>query len=165
MSKMLLDLLEISRIGSDDPPQWENADIAALCWEVVEMRGLPIDIVTGEEPIARTDARRFERIIGNLVDNANNHGGGVVGIVIEADDEKVRINVDDAGPGVDETLRERLFEPFARGNAAHRTEGAGLGLAIALEQSHVLKGDLWVETSPQGGARFVAELPITPEGS
>ena len=84
---------------------------------------------------------------------------------IEADDEKVRINVDDAGPGVDETLRERLFEPFARGNAAHRTEGAGLGLAIALEQSHVLKGDLWVETSPQGGARFVAELPITPEGS
>lgn len=165
MSKMLLDLLEISRIGSDDPPQWENADIAALCWEVVEMRGLPLDIVSGDEPIARTDARRFERIIGNLVDNANNHGGGVVGIVIEADDEKVRINVDDAGPGVDETLRERLFEPFARGNAAHRTEGAGLGLAIALEQSHVLKGDLWVETSPQGGARFVAELPITPEGS
>lgn len=165
MSKMLLDLLEISRIGSDDPPQWENADIAALCWEVVEMRGLDTGIVTGDEPIIRTDARRFERIIGNLVDNAQNHGGGVVNVVIEADARRVRINVDDAGPGVDETLRERLFEPFARGNAAHRTEGAGLGLAIALEQSHVLGGNLWVETSPQGGARFIAELPITQEAS
>jgi len=38
-------------------------------------------------------------------------------------------------------------------------------LAIALEQSHVLGGNLWVESSPEGGARFVAELPITEEAS
>ncbi len=165
MSQMLLDLLEISRIGSDDPPQWENADIAALCREVVEMRGLDAAMVTGDEPIARTDARRFERIIGNLVDNAQNHGTGLVRVSIDANDTSFRIKVDDAGPGVDEALRERLFEPFARGNAAHRTQGAGLGLAIALEQSHVLGGNLWVESSPEGGARFVAELPITEEAS
>jgi len=165
MSQMLLDLLEISRIGSDDPPQWENADIAALCREVVEMRGLDVAMVTGDEPIARTDARRFERIIGNLVDNAQNHGTGLVRVSIDANDTSFRIKVDDAGAGVDEALRERLFEPFARGNAAHRTQGAGLGLAIALEQSHVLGGNLWVESSPEGGARFVAELPITEEAS
>ena len=163
MAQMLIDLLEISRIGSDDPPQWENADIAALCREVVESRGLDVAMVVGDEPVARTDARRFERIVGNLVDNAQNHGGGIKMVVIAADDRHVRVNVDDAGPGVDETLRERLFEPFARGNAAHRTQGAGLGLAIALEQAHVLGGNLWVETSPEGGARFVAELPVTQE--
>lgn len=165
MSQMLLDLLEISRIGSDDPPQWESADIAALCREVVEMRGLDTAMVVGDEPVARTDARRFERIVGNLVDNAQNHGEGLRAVVIEADARHVRIKVDDSGPGVDEALRERLFEPFARGSSAHRTEGAGLGLAIALEQAHVLGGTLWVESSPQGGARFVAELPVTMEGS
>jgi len=164
MSQMLLDLLEISRIGSDDPPQWESADIAALCREVVEMRGLDAAMVVGDEPVARTDARRFERIIGNLVDNAQNHGEGLRAVVVEADARHVRIKVDDSGPGVDEALRERLFEPFARGSSAHRTEGAGLGLAIALEQAHVLGGTLWVESSPQGGARFVAELPVTVEG-
>ncbi len=159
MAQMLLDLLEISRIGSDDPPQWETAPIADLCREVVEARGIDPGLVVGDEPVVRTDARRFERIVGNLVDNAKHHGGGLVRVLIQREPTTVRILVDDAGPGVDEALRERLFEPFARGSAASRTEGAGLGLAIALEQTHILGGSLWVESAPEGGARFVAELP------
>lgn len=165
MSTMLLDLLEISRIGSDDPPQWESADIARLCREVVAMRGLDAAMISGTEPVVRTDARRFERIIGNLVDNAQNHGEGLRSIIIDTDARSVRIKVDDAGPGVDAALRDRLFEPFARGSAAHRTQGAGLGLAIALEQAHILGGTLWVEASPLGGARFVAQLPITQDST
>ena len=73
------------------------------------------------------------------------------------------VMVDDAGPGVPDDLRERLFEPFARGGSSQRTEGAGLGLAIAREQASVLGGELWVEGSPMGGARFVVRLPLPPE--
>lgn len=163
MSQMLVDLLEISRIGSDDPPQWESANLTALSREVLTLRQCDPGLVIGDHVILRTDARRFERILGNLVDNAQNHGEGLVTVVIARDDATVSVMVDDAGPGVDEDLRERLFEPFSRGQAAHRTQGAGLGLAIAREQASVLGGELWVEASPMGGARFIVRLPLTPE--
>ena len=159
MSHMLLDLLEISRIGADDPPQFESADLATLCRDVVSSRGLDPDLVLGDRPVVRTDARRLERIVGNLVDNALHHGGGLVQVVVQRDPDLVRIFVDDAGPGIDESLRERLFEPFARGETGGHTNGAGLGLAIVREQALVLGGDVTVEASPFDGARFVATLP------
>jgi two-component system, OmpR family, sensor histidine kinase MtrB len=164
MSHMLLDLLEISRINPDDPPQWESADLAALCRDVAAQRGVDPSLVVGDEPVVRTDARRLERIIGNLIDNAQQHGGGVVQVLVQRDAGTVRILVDDAGPGVDEGIRERLFEPFTRGESHGRTDGAGLGLAIVREQAVILGGDVTVETAPSGGARFVATLPISEEG-
>ena len=135
MSHMLLDLLEISRISSDDPPQWESADLAALCRDVAAQRGVDPSVVVGDEPTVRTDARRLERIIGNLIDNAQQHAGGVVQVLIQRDSGSVRILVDDAGPGIDEGIRERLFEPFTRGESHGHTDGAGLGLAIVREQA------------------------------
>lgn len=164
MSHMLLDLLEISRISADDPPQWESADLAALCRDVAAQRGVDPRVVVGDEPIVRTDARRLERIIGNLIDNAQQHAGGVVQVLLQRDVGAVRILVDDAGPGIDEGIRERLFEPFTRGESHGHTDGAGLGLAIVREQAVILGGDVTVEASPAGGARFVATLPISEEG-
>lgn len=163
MSQTLLDLLEISRIGADDPPQWESANIMMLCQEVLEARGLPLSLVVGDQPVVRTDARRFERIIGNLVDNAQRHGAGVVQLVIEREPSVVRVFVDDAGPGIDSEKADRLFEPFTRGEGSSTTPGAGLGLAIAQEQASVLGLRLQVRRSPQGGARFVVELPVVEE--
>lgn len=160
MSQMLLDLLEISRISADDPPQWESADIATLCRETAQQRGVDPELVIGDHPVVRTDARRLERIVGNLIDNAERHGDGVVQIVIQREPGAVVVMVDDAGPGLDAADRERLFEPFTRGSHATKTEGAGLGLAIVREQANVLGGDVTVMDSPAGGARFVATLPI-----
>ena len=165
MSHMLLDLLEISRISADDPPQWESADLAALCRDVAAQRGVDPRVVVGDEPVVRTDARRLERIIGNLMDNAQQHAGGVVQVLLQRDAGSVRILVDDAGPGIDEGIRERLFEPFTRGESHGHTDGAGLGLAIVREQAVILGGDVTVETSPAGGARFVATLPISEAAS
>ncbi len=163
MSHMLLDLLEISRISADDPPQWEFADLAALCRDVAAQRGVDPSVVIGDEPVVRTDGRRLERIVGNLIDNAQQHAGGVVQVLIQQDPAAVRILVDDAGPGIDEGIRERLFEPFTRGESHGRTDGAGLGLAIVREQADILGGDVTVEKSPAGGARFVARLPLREE--
>ncbi|MDO8308836.1 MAG: HAMP domain-containing sensor histidine kinase [Actinomycetota bacterium] len=160
MSKVLLDLLEISRLTSEDPPQWESANIAGLCREVLAHRGVDQNLVVGDEPVVRTDARRLERIVGNLVDNAERHGGGLTLLLIERDAQNVRIRAEDSGPGVDPDVRERLFEPFARGASQARTEGAGLGLAIVREQAHALGGEVHVESPAAGGARFVVDLPI-----
>lgn len=160
MSQMLLDLLEISRITADEPPQWESADIAGLCKDVAIDRGVDPTLVIGDRPVVRTDARRLERIVGNLIDNAQRHGSGLVQVIVQRESDDFRIVVDDAGPGIDDALRERLFEPFARGEAGGSSEGAGLGLAIAREQARALGGEVTVEQSPAGGARFIAVLPV-----
>jgi len=128
------------------------------------VRNLPEDLVSGSAPVIRTDTRRFERIVGNLIDNANRHGGGVTAIRIEHNvnviPEVVRVCVEDDGPGIPPGEVEKLFEPFTRGEAAKETSGAGLGLAIAIEQSHLLGITLRVESADSGGARFVIEIPL-----
>ena len=160
MSQMLLDLLEISRIGSDDPLQVESTDVRTLCLDVVRVRNLPEALVTGSHPVIRTDARRFERIIGNLVDNAQRHGGGVVGVDISEGDGRVRVGVEDNGPGISAEDKEKMFEPFTRGEGAKHTSGAGLGLAIASEQAALLGAQLDIESREEGGARFFVEIPV-----
>jgi len=57
-----------------------------------------------------------------------------------------------------------LFEPFSRGEDAHHTSGAGLGLAIAREQANLLNAELIVENRESGGARFIVEIPVTSDG-
>ena len=160
MSQMLLDLLEISRIGGEDPIQVETVDVSVLCRDVVRVRNLPEDLVIGDAPVIRTDGRRFERIVGNLVDNAQRHGRGVERIRVEHSVDVVRIFVEDNGPGIDPLQLEKLFEPFSRGQDAHHTSGAGLGLAIAREQANLLNAEVLVENRDSGGARFVIEIPV-----
>ncbi len=159
MSQMLVDLLEISRIEIDDTTQWEATDISTLVHDLAAQRGIDPAIVTGDSPTLRTDARRVDRILGNLIENAENHGGGVTQIVVQAEADGVRILVDDSGPGIDKEMRDRLFEPFARGDNPGPAEGAGLGLAIAREQARVLGGTVVITDSPTGGARFIVTLP------
>ncbi len=160
MSQMLLDLLEISRIGGDDPIQVETVDVSLLCLDVVRVRNLPDEIVTGDKPVIRTDGRRFERIVGNLVENAQRHGEGVEQVRVQRLAETVRVYVEDRGPGIDAEQLEKLFEPFSRGEDAHHTSGAGLGLAIAREQANLLNAELIVENREGGGVRFIVEIPV-----
>lgn len=164
MSQMLLDLLEISRIGNDDPLLLESVDVKTLCLDAIHVRNLSEDLVQGESTIIQTDTRRFERIVGNLIDNANRHGEGVTRVGIERDDpvnpEMVLVCVEDNGPGIAQHEIVKLFEPFVRGDDAKETVGAGLGLAIAFEQAQLLGLDLRIESSPSGGARFVIEIPL-----
>jgi two-component system, OmpR family, sensor histidine kinase PrrB len=89
-------------------------------------------------------------LVDNLLENAALHGGGHVALTVEPG---ARLIVDDDGPGVPVAERERIFERFARGAAAHGS-GSGLGLAIAHQQARLHLGTLTVGDSPLGGARF-----------
>ncbi len=163
MSQMLIDLLEISRIGNDDPPLLESVDVRTLCLDAIHIRNLPNNLVIGATQVIRTDTRRFERIVGNLIDNANRHGGGVKEVRIEQGtfpkEGYVRVCVEDNGPGIPASEVDRLFEPFTRGEDAKETSGAGLGLAIAFEQAHLLGITVEFESPASGGSRFVIEIP------
>jgi signal transduction histidine kinase len=109
-----------------------------------------------------TDKRRVDRVLTNLVENARTHGGGAAVLSVGMADERVHIYVDDAGRGVPDAERERIFERFYRGPSAGRrgsSSGTGLGLALVVEHVRVLGGEVRVEDAPSGGARFVVELP------
>lgn len=162
--RMVVDLLEISRGDEGVPdPAPELIDLADLVRNVAGARSGPRLPVEAEEPapLVRGDRRRMDRVVANLLDNAERHGGGAVRAAVMRRDGKVRLEVDDAGPGVPEELRERIFERFARGElAGMRGDDTGSGLGLALVAEHVARagGTVRVECSEAGGARFVVEL-------
>ncbi|HMC15514.1 MAG TPA: ATP-binding protein [Albitalea sp.] len=113
---------------------------------------------------AQVDVEKMQRVLLNLLGNAFKFtpDGGKVTCRLETQGSLVRIVVDDSGPGVAAELREAIFERFrqAEQGAARRFGGTGLGLAIAREFLQLHAGTIRAEASPEGGARFVVELPI-----
>jgi signal transduction histidine kinase len=159
LSKTLLDLLEIGGRSGRHPLQVEAVDVSGIAGALLHERGLPDDVLRGDRPVVRTDARLVERVLANLLDNAATHGAGVRQVVIERRPPVVLVHVDDAGPGVPAADAEQLFEPFARGESGGAHAGAGLGLAIAREAAQALDGDVVFSASAFGGARVTLSLP------
>jgi two-component system sensor histidine kinase MtrB len=128
--------------------------------------GRPVELREGAgETVVRADKRRLERVLANLADNADRYGGGVARVVVEREDGWAGFAVEDAGPGVPPAERDRVFERFFRGRAAGSRgagEGSGLGLALVREHVGLHGGQVWVEESEAGGARFVVRLPVAP---
>jgi len=170
--RLVADLLEISRAdtGSIDLVV-EEIRLADLVQESLVRRRLagretaPLRVETGaDDVVLQADKRRLERVLGNLMDNADKHGAGLTGITIARGDTTACVLVDDDGSGVPERERLRIFDRFARGSGSIRTqtEGAGLGLALVARHVHAMGGTVTVGESPSGGARFVVELPVGP---
>jgi signal transduction histidine kinase len=161
---MVMDLLELSRLdaGGGDL-HVEQADLVDIVRRIAGRYGapdVPIDVVPGTPARVEIDKVRLERILGNLIENAANHAGGATRIELSPSvAARYRVAIEDRGPGVAPSERERIFERFARGSAARHRIGTGLGLALVSEQAEAMHGRVWVEDTPGGGARFIVELP------
>ncbi len=110
----------------------------------------------------RGDREALLLALRNLVTNALKWSppGGTVRVELAGEGDRLVILVDDAGPGVPPTLRERVFEPFFQGPALHgKRAGYGLGLALTRSAVTAHGGSVRIEDSPLGGARFRVELP------
>jgi two-component system, OmpR family, sensor histidine kinase CreC len=112
----------------------------------------------------RMDAEILDAVLGNLVQNAQQHGGAGVHVSIAAttDAGRVRIVVRDDGPGISAGNRARIFEPFF--TTARDRGGTGLGLTIAqtLVQAHQGRIDLLEPAPAKRGASFAVDLPPAP---
>jgi two-component system sensor histidine kinase MtrB len=162
---MVIDLLELARLdaGATDL-HVETLDIIDLTHRIAARFGSPdidVDVHKRTPREINVDKVRFERVLGNLIENANHHGGGALRVEVTPSRNKMlRFAVEDGGPGVARSERDRIFERFARGSAARHRIGTGLGLSLAAEHSNAMGGDIWVEDRAGGGARFVFEIPI-----
>jgi two-component system sensor histidine kinase MtrB len=153
-------LLEIST-ASGTSFVGEPVSVAELARMADTAARRPVAEIVGEGGTVTGDPRRLERVLVNLVDNAERHGGGVIRVTVHRRPGMVRLHVDDAGPGVPADRREQIFERFSRLEPG-RTAGTGLGLALVAEEVRRHAGRVWVEDRPGGGARFVVELPTDP---
>lgn len=152
LEQLTNDLLHFVRTGAI---QRAAIDPAALVREAAETVQGEIVVETGAAPATWSlDGARIRQVIVNLIDNAVAAGAPVT-VDVRKNDRKLVIEVSDHGPGVPTEDRERIFEPFFTG----KTQGTGLGLAVARRVVELHGGTLSVHSSPRGGALFRAEIP------
>jgi signal transduction histidine kinase len=111
----------------------------------------------------RGEAWLLEHAVFNLVENAVAHARSRVDVALEQDDGRAVLTVDDDGPGIPAERREDVFQRFVRLDSARsrRRGGMGLGLAIVADLVRTHGGEVEVDSSPYGGARFVVRLPVS----
>ena len=115
--------------------------------------------VTGDAISIDGDPLLLRRLVRNLLENARAHAGGATDMTITHESDNARLIIEDAGPGVPEDDRERIFEPFYRRRDAAQPTGAGLGLAIVRQIARIHGGDVRCEPREAGGSRFAVTLP------
>jgi two-component system sensor histidine kinase MtrB len=158
------DLMEISRFdAAAEVAAPTEFDAAAFVRAVVGDRLPSAALQVPTEGVRVVlDRRRLERILGNLLDNAREHGEAAgVEVTLAIDGDELRLEVADRGPGVAEDELPHLFERFHKVDPSRSRGGSGLGLAIAREHAELLGGTLRAETRPGGGLRFELRLPVT----
>jgi signal transduction histidine kinase len=165
------DLLDLERVGSGELAiVKQDCDLDAALQRAVEtVRPIAADAGVALSSMATSlrlhaDQERLGQVAINLIANAVRFSprGATVSIGVSSGGGRVRVTVDDQGPGVPVAFRQSIFEPFkqVQGSAAHKKGGTGLGLAIsqAIVAGH--DGVIGVEDAPGGGARFWFEVPL-----
>jgi signal transduction histidine kinase len=161
MRELLTDLAGAT-CGSKSPSETcEIRDVVAAASEAVlptaeKQRVQILNNVPGGLEISLMRSR-MERVFLNLITNALEampHGGEIrIGLRRAAN--CVLIEIEDTGPGIPRTIRDRLFEPFV---TAGKDDGLGLGLALSRQTVLDHGGDMWTE--PASGARFIIRIPL-----
>jgi two-component system, OmpR family, sensor histidine kinase KdpD len=175
MEQLVSNVLDLMRFETGKVPlrlDWESLDdLVGLAVQRFDgpLQGRDVRIrIPGDLPLVRVDAALIVQLLTNLFDNVVRHAphGRMVEISAAVDADRVRVTVDDDGPGLPAGDSERLFAKFQRGKAESDVTGAGLGLAIcrAIVEAH--GGSIRALNRPGGsGARFEFTLPTKDAGT
>lgn len=139
-------------------------DIVAGLADDPKVGDITVSLTADDAPVwVNAEPTRFELACLNVIRNACQAAGRQVDVRFDAVDDYWRLRVDDDGPGIDEALRIRIFEPFYSTRPAG--EGTGLGLAMVKSVIKEHQGYLEVSDSPYGGCRMDLYWPMaaTPE--
>jgi signal transduction histidine kinase len=166
--KLVEDLLWLARFDAQQAqPNAEHVDVAVLARQAVdrfgtvaETRRVVLRLHAGAEAmVVAAPPEWLDRLLGVLLDNACKYSpeNGLVEVTVAADGPRIRLRVDDSGPGIPPAERTRIFDRFHR--ATEGPGGAGLGLAIANAIVTATGGRWEVATSPTGGASMSVIWP------
>jgi PAS domain S-box-containing protein len=170
---MINEILDLSRIASGQlslsPEAVSVAEIldeaASMVDPLASARGITISIDGRQVPDAHVvaDRQRIKQVLLNLLANAikYNHVDGAVTVTARPGEPgRLLIEVIDTGPGISDSMMERLFRPFDRLGAAAEVEGAGLGLALSAGLVQAMDGSLTASSAIGQGSTFRIDLPL-----
>src|SRR3954451_17434704 len=166
LAALIENLLDLSRLQAGAlpvrtrPVALEDVLARALDDLGVQPRSVVLD-VPEELPDVFADAGLLERVIVNLVANAQRYAPEPPTVTARSVDGRVEVRVVDAGPGIPTEDRDRVFVPFQR-LADWSSTGLGLGLALSRGLVEAMDGTLTFEDTPGGGLTLVVSLPAAP---
>jgi two-component system, OmpR family, phosphate regulon sensor histidine kinase PhoR len=176
LNRLIEDLLDLSRIESKELRlSFEKADVLPLLEHTILLfrdraaKGRVLLRVERPETEMRAvlDRRAFEQVVTNLVDNAVKYcPGASVTLRLAREGDKIVLQVEDTGPGIEARHLPRLFERFYRADAGRSRElgGTGLGLSIVKHLIEALRGTLDVKSVVGQGTTFEVRLPAATAG-
>lgn len=150
------EILLSSRLSANPALQTvEEVDLLAIAAEeCARVDGCNLD---GTPAIIKGDARLLRRLVRNLLDNARRHGAPPIEVELRRERDTFILDVIDAGPGIPEAERERVFTPFHRLN--DNSAGTGLGLSLVRQIARLHGGDAMVAPRPSRPSCFRVTLP------
>ncbi|MBW3658005.1 MAG: hypothetical protein KY457_05160 [Actinobacteria bacterium] len=164
LDRLLSDLLDLDRLSRGMlTPRRRRIDLLGLVSRVVDTldpEGHTLRI-TGSPFIADVDPALIERVIENLVRNAVKYSpaGTTITVGVTPTTTGVAISVDDEGPGIPESARQQVLDPFFRLHHDHPQPGTGVGLTLVKRFAQLHDGDVTIGEGRSGGARVVVDLP------
>jgi signal transduction histidine kinase len=163
LDQLVDEILLASRLDAreSDLGTIEHVDLTGLVAEECAHTGAEL-VATDDSQAVIVDgvSKLLRRAVRNVLENAKRYSDGAVTAELKRDGEFAVLRVNDRGPGVPPSERERIFEPFYRLPGASERHG-GVGLGLALVRSIALRhhGDVKCEDAPGGGASFVVRIP------
>jgi two-component system sensor histidine kinase PilS (NtrC family) len=172
LSRLLSEFLDFSRVRVTEYRAVDLAQVVVAAVRLVRQHpdcpaNVTIDLAGGSAPM-EGDEDLLHRVVSNLVLNAIQATGPGARVVVHtgrpspsdlptgiAVENPVTLRVSDNGPGIPESVRERLFEPFVTG----RVGGTGLGLAIVQRAVVAHRGMVLVDSVPDHGTTFTVYFP------
>ena len=172
LTHLIDNVLLFSRASREQPtaPPAHPLPLAPLVHELVRTfaplarrQGISIREQLDESLAGSISAPVLRHALLNLLDNAAKYApqSSVITVRTSRHWEQVRICVDDQGPGVPAADRQRIWEPYVRlsREVTSSSTGSGIGLSVVRHLVERYRGRAWVEDAPDGGARFVIEIP------
>ena len=167
---LINDILDLARVEAGKIEiHLQHTDLAAVMKEVLvivrplaDQKYLRLSMIEADGCVVVADPARLRQVLFNLVANAIKFSpdGGQVDVRIDRREQNVTVSVTDNGPGLAPGEAARIFEPFERGHASRKTEGAGLGLTLARHLVELQGGRIWVESRRGRGSTFSFTIPL-----
>ena len=170
MSRIVDDLLDLSRVEFGGTEEWSDVDLGSVLVEAVgtnqhaaKRQGLGLSLTGSAELLVRGDRSQLVSVISNLVDNAIKYSeaGGVVRVEGMIQGDEVVVTVTDHGIGIAERDQKRIFERFYRVDKARSRATGGTGLGLSIVRHIVLEhgGSIDVRSEEGIGSTFMVRLP------
>jgi two-component system sensor histidine kinase KdpD len=172
LNRLLSNLLDMTKLSSGgltlkkETQPLEEVVGSALSRMQKKLGDHPVQTRLPEDlPMLPLDSLLMEQVFINLLDNAIKYTprGSSIEIVAKVQNDRLRVEVADRGPGLAKGDEDKIFEKFYRGAQIGKQSGAGLGLAICRGAVEAHGGEIWAENRANGGTRFCFTLPLDPE--